>query len=93
MILIECVSETVSGSELTAVVEPSTVTEGNSVSLACLSGCPTLIVWIRDGQPVTQPGVQVRREDTGWYYCAVKGQEKVRSAPVALNVQCEYTTN
>ncbi|XP_067458338.1 B-cell receptor CD22-like [Thunnus thynnus] len=75
--------------ELTTVVEPSTVTEGNNVSLTCVSGCPTqtFIVWFRDGQPVTNPAFRARREDAGRYYCAVRGQEKVTSAPVALNVQ------
>lgn len=65
------------------------MTEGNNVSLTCVSGCPTqtFIVWFRDGQPVTNPAFRARREDAGRYYCAVRGQEKVTSAPVALNVQ------
>ncbi|KAK1895483.1 B-cell receptor CD22 [Dissostichus eleginoides] len=75
--------------ELTTVVEPSTVTEGGGVRLSCVSGCstPVNILWFRDGQPVPQPGFQATREDAGRYYCAVQGQETVRSAPVALNVQ------
>ncbi|XP_040899818.1 B-cell receptor CD22-like isoform X2 [Toxotes jaculatrix] len=74
--------------ELTAVVEPSTVTEGNYVNLTCLSACPTptTIVWFRDGQLVQKPVFQAMREDAGRYYCAVPGQQTVRSAPVALNV-------
>ncbi|XP_030606240.1 B-cell receptor CD22-like [Archocentrus centrarchus] len=75
--------------ELTTIVQPSTVTEGDHVRLTCMSGCPepTNIFWFRDGQPVTSPAFQARREDAGRYYCAVQGQEMVRSAPVALNVQ------
>ena len=75
------------------MVEPSTVTEGGWVRLSCMSGCstPVNILWFRDGQPVPQPGFQATREDAGRYYCAVQGQETVRSAPVALNVQCKYS--
>ncbi|XP_039972663.1 sialic acid-binding Ig-like lectin 13 isoform X2 [Xiphias gladius] len=75
--------------ELTTVVQPSTVTEGDNVSLTCVSGCPTptIVVWFRDGQPVLKPVFQARREDAGRYYCAVLGQETVRSASVALNIQ------
>ncbi|KAI4811313.1 hypothetical protein KUCAC02_014225 [Chaenocephalus aceratus] len=77
--------------ELTTVVEPSTVTEGGEVRLFCVSGCstPVNILWFRDGQPFPQPGFQATREDAGRYYCAVQGQETVRSAPVALNVQSD----
>uniref|UniRef100_A0A7N6BBC7 Ig-like domain-containing protein n=1 Tax=Anabas testudineus TaxID=64144 RepID=A0A7N6BBC7_ANATE len=75
--------------ELTALVQPSTATEGETVSLTCVSGCPTpeIIVWYKDGQPVLKPVFQTRREDAGRYYCAVLGQESVRSVSVALNVQ------
>lgn len=75
------------------MVTPSTVTEGQMVSLTCESGCPSLrpvITWFRDGQPVTRSNFQARAEDAGSYYCAVSGQERARSAPVALSVQCEY---
>ncbi|XP_049439853.1 B-cell receptor CD22-like isoform X1 [Epinephelus fuscoguttatus] len=75
--------------ELTTVVQPSTVTEGDKVSLTCLSGCPTPvnIVWFRDGQHVPNPVFQAGREDAGRYHCAVQGQEAASSASVALNVQ------
>ncbi|XP_037641219.1 B-cell receptor CD22-like [Sebastes umbrosus] len=75
--------------ELTAAVQPSAVTEGDDVSLDCVSGCPTPIniVWFRDGQRVPKPVFQAGREDTGRYHCAVLEQETVRSASVALNVQ------
>ncbi|XP_040923770.1 B-cell receptor CD22-like [Betta splendens] len=74
--------------ELTAVVEPSTVTEGDNVTLTCFTGCPTptTIVWLKDGRPAPGPSLNVRREDAGSYYCAVSGQEAARSAPAALKV-------
>ncbi|KAF7656986.1 hypothetical protein LDENG_00033300 [Lucifuga dentata] len=76
--------------ELTAVVRPATVTEGDRVSLSYLPGCPSLrpaVVWFRDGQPVTNSGFQATAQDAGRYYCAVRGQEDSRSAVVTLNVQ------
>ncbi|XP_029959249.1 B-cell receptor CD22-like [Salarias fasciatus] len=75
--------------ELTAAAQPSTVTEGDQVRLTCRSGCPgpVPIVWFRDGQPVPEPDFRARREHAGSYHCAVRGQESVRSAPVALSVQ------
>lgn len=80
---------------MTSVVQPSTVTEGDNVSLTCVSGCPTPvdIFWFRDGQLVKSPVFQARREDAGGYYCAVLGQETARSASVPLNVQCKYMNN
>ncbi|XP_059195719.1 B-cell receptor CD22-like [Centropristis striata] len=74
--------------ELTAVVQPRTVTEGDNVSLTCMSGCPTHVntVWFRDGQRVQNPVFQAGSEDAGRYHCAVLGQEMVRSASRALNV-------
>uniref|UniRef100_A0A3Q3KGE9 B-cell receptor CD22-like n=1 Tax=Mastacembelus armatus TaxID=205130 RepID=A0A3Q3KGE9_9TELE len=68
---------------------PSTVTEGDDVRLTCMSGCPTAttIVWFKDGELIQNPVFKARREDTGSYYCATWGQERVRSASVALNVQ------
>ncbi|XP_056900491.1 B-cell receptor CD22-like isoform X3 [Takifugu flavidus] len=73
--------------ELTAAVQPSSVAEGDDIRLTCVSGCPTPVdaVWFKDGQPVSNVFV-ARREDTGRYHCAVRGQERVRSAPVAVNV-------
>ncbi|KAM6995355.1 B-cell receptor CD22-like [Tautogolabrus adspersus] len=75
--------------ELTALVEPSTVTEGDHVSLTCVSRClsDVNVVWFKDGKPVSNPIFQARKEDAGRYYCAVQGQEKLQSASVALNVQ------
>ncbi|XP_061573897.1 B-cell receptor CD22-like [Cololabis saira] len=74
--------------ELTAVVEPNAVTEGDTVRLNCESGCPepAQIVWRRDGQRVSNSVFKARREDAGRYYCAVFGQETSRSAIVTLNV-------
>ncbi|CAB1420299.1 unnamed protein product [Pleuronectes platessa] len=75
--------------ELTAVLKPSTVKEGDDFRLTCVSECPTstTIVWFKDGQQVPTPGSPVRREDAGSYFCAVLGQETVRSNSVTLNVQ------
>ncbi|XP_053288536.1 B-cell receptor CD22 isoform X1 [Pleuronectes platessa] len=75
--------------ELTAVLKPSTLKEGDDFSLTCMSGCPTstTIVWFKDGQQVWKPRSPVRREDAGSYFCAVLGQETVRSNSVTLNVQ------
>ncbi|KAM6910461.1 B-cell receptor CD22-like [Xenentodon cancila] len=74
--------------DLTAVVEPNAVTEGDTVRLNCVSGCPepTQTFWVRDGQHVSNSVFQARREDAGRYYCAVLGQETIRSAIVTLNV-------
>ncbi|XP_071761091.1 sialic acid-binding Ig-like lectin 16 isoform X2 [Centroberyx gerrardi] len=74
--------------ELTAVVKPTSVTEGEGVSLTCVSGCaPQNIVWFRDRQPVTNPNFQASIEDAGTYHCAIRGQETIRSVSVALNVE------
>lgn len=77
--------------ELTAVLVPSTVSEGESVRLICRSGCggSPSTVWFRDGQPVQESDFQVSREDAGKYHCAIRGQESVISASVTLNVQCK----
>lgn len=87
------VNVSVSESELTTVVQPSTVTEGGNVSLTCVSGCstPVNVVWFRDEQAVRNTVFQARREDAGRYYCAMLGQQTVRSKSVALNVQCKPT--
>ncbi|XP_057706542.1 B-cell receptor CD22-like [Corythoichthys intestinalis] len=76
--------------DLTASVEPTTVTEGQNVSLTCRSGCNTNnIVWYRDGKVVDlkHPIFQASRKDSGRYHCAIFGQEKIKSASVTLNVQ------
>ncbi|MEQ2164933.1 hypothetical protein GOODEAATRI_011844 [Goodea atripinnis] len=74
--------------ELTAVVQPYTAREGDTVMLTCRSGCPepTDIVWFKERQRVWSSVFQARREDAGSYYCAILGQETVRSASVALSV-------
>ncbi|XP_077434230.1 B-cell receptor CD22-like isoform X2 [Vanacampus margaritifer] len=73
--------------ELTTVVEPTTVTEGQSVRLTCRSDCGThATVWYRDGKVVPKPVFQANRKDSGRYYCAVLGQQWIKSASVALNV-------
>ncbi|XP_029694112.1 B-cell receptor CD22-like isoform X1 [Takifugu rubripes] len=74
--------------ELTAAVQSSSVAEGDDIRLTCVSGCPTPVdaVWFKDGQPVSNEVFVARREDTGRYHCAVRGQKRVRSDPVAVNV-------
>ncbi|XP_071381678.1 B-cell receptor CD22-like isoform X2 [Centroberyx affinis] len=74
--------------ELTAAVKPTSVTEGERVSLTCTSACAIQnIVWFRDRQPVTNPNFQASIEDAGSYHCAIRGREAIRSVSVALNVE------
>lgn len=72
-------------------VQPSSVAEGDVLWLTCVPGCPTPvdIVWFKDGQPVRNTVFLARREDTGRYHCAVRGQERSGSVPVAVNVLCK----
>lgn len=65
--------------------------EGDLVSLTCMSGCatPVNIVWFRDGKPVINAVFRASREFAGRYHCAVWEQQRIRSAPVALNVMCK----
>lgn len=65
--------------------------EGDVVTLTCVSGCatPADIGWFRDGSPVINAVFRARRGDAGRYHCAVWGQQRIRSAPVALNVMCK----
>ncbi|KAM4735278.1 B-cell receptor CD22-like [Anableps anableps] len=81
-----CFSESVT--ELISVVQPSIAREGDAVKLICRSGCsePKMINWFKDGQRVQRPEFLASREDAGSYYCAIQGEETVRSASVALNV-------
>ncbi|XP_034553587.1 B-cell receptor CD22-like [Notolabrus celidotus] len=74
--------------ELTAVVHPSTVTEGDKVTLTYVSDCltPVDVVWFRDGQRVSEQVFQARREDAGRYHCTFLGQDTARSTSVTLNV-------
>ncbi|XP_034031206.1 B-cell receptor CD22-like [Thalassophryne amazonica] len=75
--------------EMTATVQPETADEGNQVILSCLLGCPSppAFVWFRDGQPVQNRVFQAKIEDAGSYSCAIREQQEVRSASVALNVR------
>ncbi|XP_064175908.1 B-cell receptor CD22-like isoform X2 [Anguilla rostrata] len=79
--------------DLQVMVNPDTVTEGQSVRLICsttctLTGSPAFI-WYRDGSPLsfTDQSHQftASSEDRGSYTCAVKGYE-LHSPAVALNV-------
>ncbi|XP_076006591.1 uncharacterized protein LOC143000960 isoform X5 [Genypterus blacodes] len=76
--------------ELTAVVKPASVTEGEEVHLSCEWNCSSShpsVVWFRDEQPIWKSVFQATAKDAGWYSCAAQGSEASRSAPVALNVQ------
>uniref|UniRef100_A0A3B3X1N6 Ig-like domain-containing protein n=1 Tax=Poecilia mexicana TaxID=48701 RepID=A0A3B3X1N6_9TELE len=70
------------------VVEPSVAREGDAVRLTCKSGCPETrkINWFKDGRLVQRSQFQASREDAGSYFCAIQGEETVRSASVALSV-------
>ncbi|XP_008430273.1 B-cell receptor CD22-like isoform X2 [Poecilia reticulata] len=74
--------------ELTTVVEPSVAREGDAVRLKCKSGCPETrkINWFKDGRLVQRSQFQANREDAGSYFCAIQGEETVRSASVDLSV-------
>ncbi|XP_038145961.1 uncharacterized protein LOC119786569 [Cyprinodon tularosa] len=78
--------------DLTLVVQPSTVREGDTVRLTCRSGCPgpAVFFFFKDGRRIQSPQFQARREDAGKYYCVIQGPETVWSATVALSVHCEY---
>ncbi|XP_035282757.1 B-cell receptor CD22-like [Anguilla anguilla] len=80
--------------DLQVMVNPNSVTEGQSVRLNCsttctLTGSPAFI-WYRDGSPLsfTDQSHQftASSEDAGRYSCAVKGYE-LHSPAVALNVR------
>ncbi|XP_053738027.1 B-cell receptor CD22-like [Synchiropus splendidus] len=73
---------------LTAVLEPSTVTEGERVSLTCRSGCPSSSgqVWFKDGKPFSGSNFRASRESSGRYHCALSSVEGAKSASVELNV-------
>ncbi|XP_032415525.1 B-cell receptor CD22-like [Xiphophorus hellerii] len=79
--------------ELTTMVEPSVAREGDAVKMTCKLGCPETkkIRWFKDGRLVWRPQFQARREDAGSYYCAIQGEETVRSASVALTVHYQPT--
>ncbi|XP_035282696.1 B-cell receptor CD22-like [Anguilla anguilla] len=80
--------------DLQVMVNPDTVTEGQSVTLTCsttctLTGSPAFI-WYRDGSPLSFTGRRhqftASSEDRSRYSCAVKGYE-LHSPAVALNVR------
>ncbi|XP_076006588.1 sialoadhesin-like isoform X2 [Genypterus blacodes] len=76
--------------ELTAVVKPASVTEGEEVHLSCEWNCASShpsVVWFRDEQPIRNSVFHATVKDAGRFSCAAQGSEASRSAPVALNVQ------
>ncbi|XP_055019750.1 B-cell receptor CD22-like isoform X2 [Boleophthalmus pectinirostris] len=74
--------------DLIASIKSPVVTEGETVTLTCHSGCHTdnQFVWYREEQKVTQTRFIAMREQAGRYTCALLGQEHVQSS-VSLNVQ------
>ncbi|XP_029306763.1 B-cell receptor CD22 [Cottoperca gobio] len=73
--------------ELRARVYPDNVRAGDYVTLECSTSCDfSTTVWFKDGRQVARLEFQAQAEDSGNYVCAVKGQESVRSDPVALEV-------
>ena len=75
-------------SDLAVTVSPEKVSDGNQVTLTCITTCslsnnPTYI-WYRNSQPLTNPHptssntlsiTSVSKEDAGYYSCAVRGHE------------------
>uniref|UniRef100_A0A4W5L8B7 Ig-like domain-containing protein n=1 Tax=Hucho hucho TaxID=62062 RepID=A0A4W5L8B7_9TELE len=81
-------------------VTPATVTEGQKVTLTCITTCtlsdnpnPTYI-WYKNGHVTTQSNSlflnPVSSEDAGRYSCAVEGHENLLSPEETLTVRCEY---
>ncbi|KAG7229459.1 hypothetical protein INR49_012858 [Caranx melampygus] len=72
--------------ELKVTVSPERVRAGDQVTLGCGESCKLPdTVWFRDGHPVTEPEFTAKAEDSGNYFCAVKGKESVQSDSVALD--------
>ncbi|XDV15903.1 hypothetical protein PO909_015844, partial [Leuciscus waleckii] len=75
---------------------------GDSVTLTCKSSCSlpeqTTFIWYRNTQRITDGIVKVNqlhlqsvsRSDTGYYQCAVRGNEHLISPDVHLDVEREY---
>ncbi|KAK2844242.1 hypothetical protein Q5P01_010901 [Channa striata] len=74
--------------ELSATVHPEQTRAGDNVTLSCTTQCQLpSIVWFKEGRPVDKPEFQAQPADSGNYFCALKGQESLRSDAVALDVQ------
>ncbi|XP_062311863.1 sialoadhesin-like [Osmerus eperlanus] len=79
-------------------VTPSTVTEGQNVTLTCSSTCPltgnSSYIWYKNNQtrPETKQKLlyldSVSSEDAGRYSCAVTEHQHLRSPEETLNVTC-----
>ncbi|XP_064161680.1 B-cell receptor CD22-like [Anguilla rostrata] len=85
--------------DLQVMVNPDTVTEGQSVRLTCSTTCTltgsSAFIWYRDGSPLSFTGQShqftASSEDRGSYSCAVKGYE-LHSPAVALNMRYRPTS-
>uniref|UniRef100_A0A6Q2XX88 Ig-like domain-containing protein n=1 Tax=Esox lucius TaxID=8010 RepID=A0A6Q2XX88_ESOLU len=78
-------------------MEPTSVSEGNRVTLTCTSKCSLdpnpEYSWYKNGQPIENTNtnstvhiLSVSSEDAGKYSCGVKGHEAVRSPEKTLDV-------
>ncbi|XP_045542989.1 B-cell receptor CD22-like [Salmo salar] len=79
-------------------MNPTSVSEGEGVTLTCRTKCTldpiTAYSWYKNGQPITNTNTyspvyslfSVSSEDTGRYFCAVKGHEDLPSAEETLTV-------
>lgn len=71
-------------------MHPAHVETESKVTLECLTSCEhRRVVWFKDGEPLSQPEFQARPQDSGYYACALEGQESALSDPVSLVVQCK----
>ncbi|XP_075868744.1 B-cell receptor CD22-like [Nelusetta ayraudi] len=77
--------------DVKARVHPAQVETESKVTLECLTSCEhRRVVWFKDGEPLSQPEFQARPQDSGYYACALEGQESALSHPVALDVQYRH---
>lgn len=80
------------GAELTAVVTPATVTEGEEVRLSCEWECASVhpkVVWFKEEQQISAVVFKATPKHAGSYSCEAQGSRASRSAPAVLDVQCE----
>uniref|UniRef100_A0A3P8YTW0 Ig-like domain-containing protein n=1 Tax=Esox lucius TaxID=8010 RepID=A0A3P8YTW0_ESOLU len=78
-------------------MEPTSVSEGNRVTLTCTTKCSLdnnpQYSWYKNGQPIENTNtnstvhiLSVSSEDAGRYSCGVKGHDTLRSPEKTLNV-------
>uniref|UniRef100_A0AAY5KHK1 B-cell receptor CD22 n=1 Tax=Esox lucius TaxID=8010 RepID=A0AAY5KHK1_ESOLU len=87
--------------DLQVDVTPATVTEGQNVTLTCITSCPLTdnptYIWYK--KTVTSPKASGRRysisnitsEDSGEYYCEAQNKYgRLTASTVSVDVQCKY---